>query len=74
MVEGKISLPYLLAGVTVALDPGHGGADAGAVGPAGTPEKNNTLAIGLDLVDSLRAAGAKVVLTRSGDAPPTGNA
>ncbi|KLU59345.1 N-acetylmuramoyl-L-alanine amidase LytC precursor [Peptococcaceae bacterium CEB3] len=74
MVEGKIPLPYLLGGLTIALDPGHGGADAGAVGPAGTMEKNNTLAVGLDLANILRAAGAKVVLTRTGDAPPTGSA
>jgi len=63
----------LLRGLTVAVDPGHGGADVGAIGYSGTYEKNNTLAVGLKLADLLKAAGAKVILTRTGDAPPTGS-
>lgn len=33
-----VKLP--LAGKTVAIDPGHGGSNAGAVGPGGTKEKD----------------------------------
>lgn len=71
-VEGKIQPPYLLAGVTIVVDPGHGGKDPGAVGLNGTQEKHINLAIGLDLADILRGAGANVVLTRTGDYLPTG--
>ncbi|RMX08736.1 N-acetylmuramoyl-L-alanine amidase [Corticibacter populi] len=35
--------------IIVALDPGHGGEDPGAIGPAGTHEKNVVLAIALAL-------------------------
>lgn len=72
MVEGTIQPKYLLAGVTVAVDPGHGGKDTGAIGVSGSLEKNNTLPVGLYLTDLLRGAGANVVMTRSTDAPPTG--
>lgn len=67
MVEGTVQPPYLLAGVTVVVDPGHGGADPGAIGATGTYEKNNTLAVGLNLAGLLRSAGARVILTRSTD-------
>ncbi len=72
MVAGTIQPPYLLGGLTVAVDPGHGGPDTGAIGPGGSYEKNNTLAVGLDLADLLRAAGAKVIMTRTTDAAPSG--
>ncbi len=71
-VEGKIQPPYLLAGVTIVVDPGHGGKDPGAIGTNGTQEKNINLAVGLNLADILRGAGANVVLTRTGDYLPTG--
>jgi N-acetylmuramoyl-L-alanine amidase len=70
MVEGTEQPPYLLAGVTVVVDPGHGGRDPGAIGATGTYEKNNTLSIGLDLAGLLRSAGAQVILTRSTDVTP----
>lgn len=72
MLEGTVQPPSLLAGVTIVVDPGHGGKDSGAIGVAGTYEKNNTLAVGLELADLLRSAGAHVVLTRSTDTLPTG--
>lgn len=56
-----------LAGKIIALDPGHGGSDAGAVGANGSMEKNITLAIGLELQKMLEAAGAKVIMTRTTD-------
>ena len=72
MLEGTVQPPYLLAGVTIVVDPGHGGQDTGAIGASGTYEKNNTLPTSLDLADLLRSAGANVVLTRSTDTLPTG--
>jgi N-acetylmuramoyl-L-alanine amidase len=59
-----------LAGKTIMIDPGHGGPDTGAIGPNHTYEKNNTLAISLDLNDILKQAGAKVILTRDKDVSP----
>ena len=59
-----------LAGKTIMIDPGHGGPDTGAIGPNHTYEKNNTLAISLDLNDILKQAGAKVILTRDNDISP----
>lgn len=56
-----------LTGATVVLDPGHGGDEPGAVGPAGTREKDVNLAIALEAERQLEAQGATVVLTRSGD-------
>jgi N-acetylmuramoyl-L-alanine amidase len=51
----------------VVIDPGHGGRDAGAVGPHGLREKNVTLAIARKLANRLRAQGLSVVLTRDRD-------
>ncbi|WP_407306611.1 N-acetylmuramoyl-L-alanine amidase [Desulfosporosinus sp. SB140] len=70
MLEGTVQPSSLLAGVTIVVDPGHGGPDTGAIGPSGTYEKNNTLAVGLNLASDLRSAGARVILTRSTDVSP----
>jgi len=51
----------------IIIDAGHGGHDSGAIGPAGTREKDVTLAIALKLADDLRAKGFEVLLTRDGD-------
>jgi len=52
----------------IVLDPGHGGADPGAIGPAGTQEKRITLALALELRRALDAGGrCRVVMTRSRD-------
>ncbi|HWQ89563.1 MAG TPA: N-acetylmuramoyl-L-alanine amidase [Desulfitobacteriaceae bacterium] len=59
-----------LAGKTIVVDPGHGGKDPGAIGPANTYEKRNNLAIALALNEILKQAGAEVILTRSTDASP----
>jgi len=56
-----------IVGAHVVLDPGHGGDEPGAVGPAGTTEKAVNLAIALEAQRRLEALGATVVLTRTGD-------
>ncbi|QSI79150.1 N-acetylmuramoyl-L-alanine amidase [Niveibacterium microcysteis] len=53
---------------TIAIDPGHGGEDPGAVGKAGTFEKNVTLAIGRRLKAKIDADPLlRGMLTRDGD-------
>ncbi len=52
----------------VLLDPGHGGADPGAIGPNGTQEKRITLPIALELKRMLEVGGrCRVALTRTSD-------
>ena len=54
--------------ITIALDPGHGGEDPGAVGQRGTYEKNVTLAIGRKLKRIIDAEpGMRAMLTRDDD-------
>ncbi len=54
--------------IVVALDPGHGGEDPGAIGPTGLREKDVVLSIALKLRDKLNAVpGMRAVLTRDGD-------
>lgn len=55
---------------TIVIDPGHGGKDVGATGPAGTLEKDATLELCHRLATALAAkTGARVVLTREDDSP-----
>ncbi len=54
-------------GRTIVLDPGHGGSDAGAIGPTGLTEKEVTLAVARKTRDILKNSGAKVVMTRDTD-------
>jgi N-acetylmuramoyl-L-alanine amidase len=52
----------------VALDPGHGGEDPGAIGPSGLKEKDVVLSIGLQLRDRINATpGMRAFMTRDGD-------
>ena len=58
--------------IIVALDPGHGGEDPGAVGPAGTKEKDVVLQVALKLRDRINATKAnghpmRAYLTRDAD-------
>ena len=54
--------------IVVALDPGHGGEDPGAIGPSGLREKDVVLAIALQLRDRLNAiANVRAMLTRDAD-------
>ena len=57
-----------LAGMTVALDPGHGGYDGGArARDSGRWEKDINLEIALAVEKELAAQGARVILTRRED-------
>ncbi len=54
--------------IVIALDPGHGGEDPGAIGPSGLREKDVVLAIAQQLRDRLnRNPNMRVLLTREGD-------
>jgi N-acetylmuramoyl-L-alanine amidase len=62
--------------IIIALDPGHGGEDPGAIGPAGTKEKDIVLSVALKLRERINAttlstpAGSspmRAFLTRDGD-------
>lgn len=64
---GLAAAVYSLRGRVVAVDPGHGGIDPGAIGPGGLNEDTINLAVSLDLAAMLERAGAIVVLTRTGD-------
>ncbi|HPQ81082.1 MAG TPA: N-acetylmuramoyl-L-alanine amidase [bacterium] len=60
---GKKKKPFV-----VVIDPGHGGADPGAVGPKGAREKDVTLALSKRLAAAIRSSvDAKVYLTRRDD-------
>jgi N-acetylmuramoyl-L-alanine amidase len=56
-----------LFGATVVLDPGHGGAEPGALGANGLREADLNLAVARRTAVRLTAAGATVVLTRTTD-------
>lgn len=52
----------------IAIDPGHGGEDPGAIGPKGTYEKNIVLAIGKLLRDQINAqSNMRAYMTRDAD-------
>jgi N-acetylmuramoyl-L-alanine amidase len=52
----------------IALDPGHGGTDPGALGVNGVQEKNVVITVARELQAQLQAGGRyRVMLTRAGD-------
>jgi N-acetylmuramoyl-L-alanine amidase len=54
--------------LVIALDPGHGGEDPGAIGPSGLKEKDVVLAIAMQLRERLNAKpGVRVLMTRDSD-------
>ena len=53
--------------VIVAIDPGHGGRDPGAVGIGGLQEKNVVFPVSTRVAQLLREAGVDVVMTRTSD-------
>lgn len=58
-----------LKGKHIVIDPGHGGGDAGAIGPTGVMEKSVTLRVSLELQKLLEEEGATVTMTRETDKP-----
>jgi N-acetylmuramoyl-L-alanine amidase len=72
---GAVALALLLAAATpaaepplaVVVDPGHGGSDFGARGPAGALEKDLVLAIARRTGEALAERGVRVVYTREKD-------
>lgn len=58
-------------GVTICLDPGHGGNDSGAIGINKVYEKNLTLKIAQYCKQELEKYNCHVVMTRTGDTNPS---
>jgi N-acetylmuramoyl-L-alanine amidase len=67
--ENKVKLTEAtpIAPPTVILDPGHGGAEPGAVGPNKLAEKTVNLAVSKFAAEELTAANIPTLLTRTGD-------
>ncbi len=67
-IETQAALPFGTDDIIIAIDPGHGGNDPGAVGPRRKYEKHVTLAISRQVAEKLnKVPGIKAVLTRNGD-------
>ena len=66
-LKNQTRAPGTLKGLTIVIDPGHGGNDRGSTGARGTDEKNITLLTSELLASKLKAAGANVILTRETD-------
>lgn len=66
-VDKDLEKLMTLKGKVIAIDPGHGGNDAGAIGPTGVMEKTVTLNVALELEKLLKAEGANVIMTRRTD-------
>ncbi len=56
-----------LSGKVILIDPGHGGADAGAIGRHGLREKDLNLDVSIRFKQHLEKLGAQVLLTRDDD-------
>lgn len=66
--EARPARPGVTRLITIALDPGHGGEDPGAIGKRGTYEKHVTLAVAKRLKEKIEAEpNMRVMLTRDGD-------
>lgn len=66
VVDRRSSAPVSTA-PHILIDPGHGGADGGAVAADGTQEKALNLAVSLPLRDLLTVMGYTVTMTRTED-------
>jgi N-acetylmuramoyl-L-alanine amidase len=69
--EAVSRLDATLEGARVAVDPGHGPADPGAVGPDGTSEADAAFRLALALADELARRGAEPNLLRHEDEDPS---
>ena len=66
-IDQKLEELTTLEGKKIVIDPGHGGNDAGAIGPSGVMEKTVTLKVSLELEKLLENEGAEVIMTRDTD-------
>ncbi len=67
-IPSKSEAPARLRDIIIAIDPGHGGEDPGAIGRRRTKEKDVVLAIAKRLKHRIdREPGMRAVLTRDGD-------
>jgi N-acetylmuramoyl-L-alanine amidase len=67
-IEPAAPPPPPVPTLTIVIDPGHGGAETGAVGPNGLQEKDVTLQIARRLAAAIpRVVSSRVVLTRDSD-------
>lgn len=70
-LKGRAFEPGALEGVTVILDPGHGGVDGGTAYPLNPPheiiEKDIVLPMSIRIQGQLEELGANVVMTRTTD-------
>jgi N-acetylmuramoyl-L-alanine amidase len=62
-----VRTPIRAGAAVVAIDPGHGGADPGAVGINGLQEKGVVFSVSSQVAQQLRRKGINAVLTRTGD-------
>lgn len=66
--EVEEAQPHPRRDIIIAIDPGHGGEDPGAIGPTGTREKDVVLEIGRRLERLVNATeGFRAVMIRDGD-------
>ena len=74
MLDTEDTIPVMTPGTeaapTVAIDPGHGGWDGGAVSPKGIEEAGLNLEYAKALEKELKSRGYAVVLTRSDSSTP----
>jgi len=68
VARSRSARPAVARMVTIAIDPGHGGEDPGAIGKHGTREKDVVLAVSLKLRDRINAEpNMRAFLTRDSD-------
>jgi N-acetylmuramoyl-L-alanine amidase len=60
-------IPVKAGATVVAIDPGHGGRDPGAVGINGLQEKTVVLSVSTQVAEQLRRKGINAVMTRTSD-------
>ena len=66
-VQEAAAMERLSAETVIVIDPGHGGADGGAVSPNGTKESELNLCVSLRLRDLCRLLGFRVQMLRTED-------
>ncbi len=68
VVKSARTPPVKTRDVVIMIDPGHGGNDPGAMGNAGTSEKNITMLVSRELKRQIdKMPGMRALLTREGD-------